>query len=212
MASAADSAVTEGISTYADCAAALDDRDIATDREVCSASTSMRATTSNSARDILDEVKMKSMGGSALGKRIHQLRKVAGWSQELLAERAGLNRSYISLLEAGKRDATLGTLKRIASAFQLPVDELVSGCINWASEVSGAGADSAEQRGLSPELTEALQQMQLNLLVIGELDAGKLDTLRIEIAAVREAAERKAREERGGVHRSSNPTRTRRSG
>jgi transcriptional regulator with XRE-family HTH domain len=135
---------------------------------------------------------MKLMGGSTLGQRIHDLRKLAGWTQELLADRAGLDRSYISLLEAGKRDATLGTLQRLAAALQMPVDELLSGC---AGGTGRARAYAAEQHELSPEVMEALHGVQLNLLVIAELDAEKLETLAIEIAAVRQAVERKARGE-----------------
>jgi transcriptional regulator with XRE-family HTH domain len=44
------------------------------------------------------------------GKVLSELRKNAGLSQEKLAELAGLDRTYISLLERGLRQPTITTL------------------------------------------------------------------------------------------------------
>ncbi|MCY4157416.1 MAG: helix-turn-helix transcriptional regulator [Gammaproteobacteria bacterium] len=41
---------------------------------------------------------------------IRAIRTQLGWSQEKLAEASGLHRSYISQLERGRRNPTLGVL------------------------------------------------------------------------------------------------------
>lgn len=57
-----------------------------------------------------------------MGLRIAALRKLAGLSQEQLAERAGLQRTHISRIEAGKYAVTLETVQAIAEAFGMTVD------------------------------------------------------------------------------------------
>jgi transcriptional regulator with XRE-family HTH domain len=57
-----------------------------------------------------------------IGQRIAALRKLAGWSQEQLSERAGLQRTHISRIEAGKYAVTLETIQAIAEAFGMTVD------------------------------------------------------------------------------------------
>ena len=43
-------------------------------------------------------------------------REALGISQEILAERAGVDRSYVSILERGLKSPTLETLERICTA------------------------------------------------------------------------------------------------
>ena len=50
----------------------------------------------------------------ALGRRLKALRKRAALTQEQLAERAGINSKYISGIERGRENPTLGTLLRLA--------------------------------------------------------------------------------------------------
>ena len=57
-----------------------------------------------------------------MGMRIAALRKLAGLSQEQLAERAGLQRTHISRIEAGKYAVTLETVQAIAEALGMTVD------------------------------------------------------------------------------------------
>ena len=49
-----------------------------------------------------------------IGRRIATLRKLAGLTQEQLSERAGLQRSHISKIEAGKYAVTFETIQAIA--------------------------------------------------------------------------------------------------
>jgi transcriptional regulator with XRE-family HTH domain len=57
-----------------------------------------------------------------IGQRIAALRKQAGMSQEQLALRAGLQRTHISRIEAGKYAVTLETIQAIAEALGMTVD------------------------------------------------------------------------------------------
>lgn len=51
-----------------------------------------------------------------LAANIIRLRKERGWSQEELADRAGLHRTYISGVERGVRNPTITVVARIAEA------------------------------------------------------------------------------------------------
>ena len=57
-----------------------------------------------------------------IGLRIMALRKLAGLTQEQLSERAGLQRSHISKIEAGKYAVTFETVQSIAEALGMTVD------------------------------------------------------------------------------------------
>lgn len=49
-----------------------------------------------------------------LGKRIRQLRLVRGWTQEYLAERAGVHEKFLGAVERGERNVTLRNISRLA--------------------------------------------------------------------------------------------------
>lgn len=53
---------------------------------------------------------------SSLGEMIHVLRRRKGWSQEELAEKAGVSASYISKLERDDADPSLDTLGTVVGA------------------------------------------------------------------------------------------------
>jgi transcriptional regulator with XRE-family HTH domain len=59
-----------------------------------------------------------------LGARIRAKRKDAGWTQEALADRAQLDRSYIGGVERGERNVTITTLVAICSAFNCDIAAL----------------------------------------------------------------------------------------
>lgn len=60
-----------------------------------------------------------------LAKRIRMLRVSRGWSQEVLAELAGLHRNYIGHVERAEVNIGLANLAKIAKAFEVPVHELL---------------------------------------------------------------------------------------
>jgi transcriptional regulator with XRE-family HTH domain len=59
-----------------------------------------------------------------LGRGVRRCRKRVGLSQEELAERAGLHRNYVGLVERGERNATAAALLALARALQVPPAEL----------------------------------------------------------------------------------------
>lgn len=61
-----------------------------------------------------------------LGKKIQCLRMARGWSQEVLAELAGLHRNYIGHVERAEVNAGLVNMEKIAQAFQISVHELLN--------------------------------------------------------------------------------------
>ena len=66
-----------------------------------------------------------------IGINILYQRKLKNWTQEELARRAGISKSYLSQIERGffeKQDgcASVSTLYRIAEALNVPVDKLIS--------------------------------------------------------------------------------------
>ena len=64
------------------------------------------------------------------GKNLRSLREARGFSQEALAERAGIHRTEVSLLERGGREPEIGTMLKLAAALGAPLDELAAG-IEW---------------------------------------------------------------------------------
>lgn len=60
-----------------------------------------------------------------VGDRVRSARATAGLSQEELAHRAGLDRSYMSGIERGVRNVTLLKLQSVARALRLPIRELL---------------------------------------------------------------------------------------
>ncbi len=63
-----------------------------------------------------------------LSGEVHPLRvwrEYRGLSQEALAERAGVGASYISQIEAGRREGSVRVLRRIAATLGVSVDDLL---------------------------------------------------------------------------------------
>ncbi len=71
-------------------------------------------------------------GGHGLGARfggvVRQLRESRGWSQEQLAGRAELNRSYMGEIERAQAMASLATALKLAQAFGVPLSTLIQRC------------------------------------------------------------------------------------
>jgi len=61
-----------------------------------------------------------------LGDRIQRLRKKRGWTQVVMAEKIGLDRSFIADVERGKRNISILNLDIIAKGFKLSLARLLS--------------------------------------------------------------------------------------
>ena len=58
-----------------------------------------------------------------VGNRIKELRNKLGISQEELAFRSGVHRTYIASLEVGKRNISIATLEKIVKALEVSLSE-----------------------------------------------------------------------------------------
>ena len=61
-----------------------------------------------------------------LGSRISNLRKKRGWTQVEMAERVGIDRSFLADVERGKRNASILTLEVIAEGLRISLSQLFS--------------------------------------------------------------------------------------
>jgi len=59
-----------------------------------------------------------------VGRNIKTIREAAGWSQEELADRAQLHRTYVSGVERGVRNPTVTVLDRLAKALKVSIGKL----------------------------------------------------------------------------------------
>jgi XRE family transcriptional regulator, regulator of sulfur utilization len=60
------------------------------------------------------------------GATVRRLREAQAWSQERLAEHAGLNRTYIGEIERGTAIASIVTVEKLALAFGVGAAELLA--------------------------------------------------------------------------------------
>jgi transcriptional regulator with XRE-family HTH domain len=60
-----------------------------------------------------------------LGQNVRRARKAAGWTQEDLTGRVGVEQDYVSKLERGQKNPKLSTILKFATAFDMSPDELL---------------------------------------------------------------------------------------
>ena len=70
---------------------------------------------------------MKAHARKRLAQRVRLMRTRRGWSQEVLAELSGLNRSYIGAVERAEHNIGLDNIERIAGALETGLPELLDG-------------------------------------------------------------------------------------
>ncbi len=58
-----------------------------------------------------------------VGNRIRYLRQQLGISQEKLALKAGIDRTYLAGIESGKRNATLTSIEKVINALEISMKE-----------------------------------------------------------------------------------------
>jgi len=62
-----------------------------------------------------------------IGDTVRALRLKKGWSQDVFADRSGLNRAHIGEIERGESNVTIQTLKSIADTLGVRITDLVKG-------------------------------------------------------------------------------------
>ena len=60
----------------------------------------------------------------SFGKRVREVRKSKGISQERLAEMAGIDRSYMGNIERGEKNVTLKKAYEICDALEVTIQDL----------------------------------------------------------------------------------------
>ena len=61
-----------------------------------------------------------------IGNQIQSLRKGKSWSQSALASSSGLDRTYISAVEHGKQNLTIGAAVKLADALETSLIDLLT--------------------------------------------------------------------------------------
>ena len=71
--------------------------------------------------------KFEHAGLIQFGKRITRLRQRRAMSQEELATKAGVHRTYIGMIERGEKNITILTLLRVTTALDVKLSDLLKG-------------------------------------------------------------------------------------
>ncbi|MEJ2568118.1 MAG: helix-turn-helix transcriptional regulator [candidate division WOR-3 bacterium] len=61
------------------------------------------------------------------GKKVREERKKLGLSQEALAEKAGVHRTYIGMIERGEKNITLANIQKVSKALKVKISKLTEG-------------------------------------------------------------------------------------
>lgn len=68
--------------------------------------------------------RMTTTARKTLGKRIRELRKKKGYSQEQLADRADLHRTYIGSIERGEQNVSIDNITKVSKALEVKIVDL----------------------------------------------------------------------------------------
>lgn len=109
------------------------------------------------------------MSSMNLGERIRAKRTELGWTQDVLAQKANISKTFLSDLENGKRGAGADTLLDIARVFGVSIDFLMTGADGDAPvptqiEIPRPLAELAEAEGLTFRQTMAMLEMQRQIV------------------------------------------------
>ncbi len=89
---------------------------------------------------------------SSIALQIKALRLQRGWSQELLAERAGMKQSRISAMEQASYSGwSLSTLRRLAKAFDLALEVRFESFGTLLNDATSVSRDALERPSFSED-------------------------------------------------------------
>jgi len=101
---------------------------------------------------------------STVGERIKKRRTELGWTQDQLAQKAGISKSFLSDLENGKRSVSADNLLDIARVLNLSLDYLMKGEESETKpvevQIPASLAAFAEEEGLTFKQAIALLRMR----------------------------------------------------
>ncbi len=67
---------------------------------------------------------MSKIVRNKFGKRIRDLRLKKGWSQEELADKVGLHRTYVGAIERGEQNVSIDNIAKLAKTLGVTIDLL----------------------------------------------------------------------------------------
>ncbi len=115
----------------------------------------------------------------AVGDRIKKRRLELGWTQDVLAEKAGISKSFLSDLENGKRSVGADKLLDIGRVLSLSLDFLMSGqepdTERAEVQIPSSLASFAAKAGLS--FRQALTLLEMQQQIVAHRSATKKDGL-----------------------------------
>lgn len=101
---------------------------------------------------------------ATVGERIKKRRTELGWTQDQLAQKAGISKSFLSDLENGKRSVSADNLLDIARVLNLSLDYLMKGEESETKpvevQIPASLAAFAEEEGLTFKQAIALLRMR----------------------------------------------------
>jgi transcriptional regulator with XRE-family HTH domain len=104
---------------------------------------------------------MPSSIPASLGRRVAYCREQLGWTQKLLAEKAGLSVTFVSEIENDRRTPGTDALLALANALGSSLDYLVKG--------TSAAPPPRRPLVIPPELAEAADEDQIPLSIASDL-------------------------------------------
>ena len=104
---------------------------------------------------------------NTVGERINARRLERGWTQEQLAEKAGISKGFLSDLETGTRNVSAEYLLKIAQALNVTLDFLTKGDSSKPDktevQIPARLSDIAKQKNLTFAQTLMLLDMRLQI-------------------------------------------------
>jgi transcriptional regulator with XRE-family HTH domain len=92
---------------------------------------------------------------AGVSRAIQERREEIGLSQEEVAHRAGLHRTYISDIERGARNPSLKTLSRLSEALEVPTSTLIRRGEDRMPTVLRPAAAAQASAAPAPQLSDA---------------------------------------------------------
>jgi len=116
----------------------------------------------------------------SVGERIKKRRNELGWTQDLLATKAGVSKGFLSDLENGKRKVGADTLYDIARALSLSLDYLMTGAEGETEppsevQIPASLATFAARAGIS--FRQALTLLDMQQQIIAHRSSTKKESL-----------------------------------
>ena len=99
-----------------------------------------------------------------LGKKIKNLRKERGVTQQQIADLINMHRSNYSKIENGQRDISVNALNKIAKFFNVSVDNLINETTGIPKEVTIKDKSLLERVKLIQELEKEEQNLVLKFI------------------------------------------------